>query len=181
MAAAFPAPLLGKSVVVTWTTDRQQVFEGESTPVYRQNNYQLSVYISSIGRAFNKMHVNSSGGGHGRGGGGHGRGRYGFGNTGDSEQGPGDRQSSTGGSRVVHFEGGALLVESQMISGALRVAVNFDAGYGSCTARVIFGKENGVQPMRARSMISGRRFEVVSLQNSAPNCAVSAGNVFGGQ
>ena len=81
----------------------------------------------------------------------------------------------------MHFEGGALLVDNPLIAGARRVSITFDVGYGSCNARVIFGREGGTGPIRQRSVLSGRRFEVVSIQTSAPSCSIMSGNVFGGQ
>ena len=81
----------------------------------------------------------------------------------------------------MHFEDGALLVDNPLIAGARRISITFDAGYGSCNARVIFGREGGTGPIRQRSVLSGRRFEVVSIQTSAPSCSITSGNVFGGQ
>ncbi len=176
-AAVFPAPLLGNSVIVSWTGSMQMVFAGSDQVVSRNGSAELSVYISTAGRAFSKMFRTSSGGGGGPGGGRRGGGR-GV-RTMESEQGPGDRTTSMGGSRVVHFEGGALLVENRMISGARRIAITFDSGYGSCSARLIFGKEGGAA-LRARAF-NGRPYEVVSLQTSTPTCSIKPGNVFGAQ
>jgi len=81
----------------------------------------------------------------------------------------------------VHFERGALLVDNPLIAGARRVSITFDAAYNSCNARVIFGREDGTGPIRQRSILSGRRFEVISVQTSAPSCTTKPGNVFGGQ
>jgi len=180
-AAPFPPPLLGKSVTISWTTTRQQRFEGSDDIAFRAFSNTLNIYISSAGRAFSKERVVLAGGGGGRRGGGFGGGGGRFGRTAESEQAPGDSRSSTGGNRVVHFEGGALLVDNPLIAGARRVAITFDAGYGSCNARVIFGREGGTGPIRQRSMLSGRRFEVVSVQTSTPSCSVMSGNVFGGE
>jgi hypothetical protein len=175
-SAPFPAPLLGKSVTVNWNTNRQQKFEGSDEVVLRVLSSSLRVYISTTGRAFSKELVAvTGGGGRGRGGGGRGGGSF------ESDQAPDDSRNSTGGNRIVHFDGGALLVDSPFIAGARRISIIFDAGYGSCNARVIFGREGGSGPIRQRSVLSGRRFEVVSIQTSAPSCSIMSGNVFGGQ
>jgi hypothetical protein len=174
--APFPAPLLGKSVTVKWTANRQQRFEGSDEIVFRSISDSLRVYISTTGRAFSKEAVVFSGSGGGRRGG---RGRVG--GSFESDQAPDDSRSSTGATRIVHFEGDALLVDSPLIAGARRVSITFDAGYGSCNARVIVGREGGTGPIRARSPVNGRRFEVVSVQTSAPSCAIASGNVFGEQ
>ena len=180
-SAPFPAPLVGKSLTVNWNTNRQQKFEGSDEVVLRVLSSSLRVYISTSGRAFSKELVAVTGGG-GRGGGGRGRGGGGRGGGSfESDQAPDDSRNSTGGNRIVHFEGGALLVDSPFIAGARRISITFDAGYGSCNARVIFGREGGTGPIRQRSVLSGRRFEVVSIQTSAPSCSIMSGNVFGGQ
>jgi hypothetical protein len=165
-----PAALYGKSVIVGWFENRTQTFEGESQQQYRHITRQLSIYISSAGRGFTKMHVSSMGGGRGR------RGPR----SAEAAHGPGDNVSSSGGARAVHFEGGALIVDAQLNSGARRVIVTFDTGYTGCSARVIYGKEGGAA-IRATSMISGRRLQVHSLEISTPTCSVRAGNVFAGE
>lgn len=166
-------PLVGKSVTINWTTNRQQRFEGREAIVFRSISSSLRVYISTSGRAFSKESVVFSGSGGG--------GRGPVGGSFESDQAPDDSRSSTGATRIVHFEGGALLVDSPFIAGARRVSITFDAGYGSCNARVIVGREGGTGPIRGRSPINGRRFEVVSIQTSEPSCAIISGNVFGGQ
>jgi hypothetical protein len=177
-SAPFPAPLLGKSVTVNWNTNRQQKFEGSDEVVLRVLSSSLRVYISTSGRAFSKELVAVTGGGGGRRSGrGGGRGGGSF----ESDQAPGDSRNSTGGNRIVHFDGGALLVDSPFIAGARRISITFDAGYSSCGARVIFGREGGSGPIRQRSVLSGRRFEVVSIQTSTPSCSIRSGNVFGEQ
>ena len=171
VSAPFPPPLLGKSVTVNWTADRQQRFEGSDEIVFRTLRGSLRVYISTAGRAFSKeLVVFSRGGREQRGGG-----------SVESEQAPDDSRNSTGGKYIVHFDGGALLVDSPYIAGARRISITFDAGYGSCNARVIFSQEGGTGLIRMRSAVDGRRFDVVSIQASAPSCAVVSGNVFGGQ
>lgn len=177
-SAPFPAPLLGKSVTVDWTSNRQQIFEGGDEVVSRSFSSSLRVYVSTAGRAFTKEAVVVTGGG-GRGG----RNPFGRGGgrTAESVQAPDDGRASTGGNRIVHFEGAALLVDNPLIAGARRVSITFDAAYTSCKASVIWGREGGTGPIRQRSWINGRRFEVVSIQTSTPNCSVTSGNVFGEQ
>ncbi len=177
-SAPFPPQLLGKSMTVNWTTARQQIFEGRDDVVFRGLSSSLRIYISTAGRAFSKeaVVVTRGGGGgwrHGGRGGGFRGGSF------ESDQAPDDSRNSTGGNRIVHFEGGALMVDSPMIAGARRVSITFDTGYSSCNARVIFGREGGSGPIRARSALSRRRFEVVSIQTSTPSCSITSGNVFG--
>jgi hypothetical protein len=181
-SAPFPPQLLGKSVAVNWTTTRQQVFEGSDEVVFRAFSSSLRVYISTAGRAFSKESFVITAGGGGRWGG---RGRGGGGRalrgrSSESEQAPDDSRNAWGGNRIVHFEGGALLVDSPLIAGARRVSIAFDAVYGSCNARVVHGREGGTGAIRQRSVLSGQRFEVVSIQTSTPTCSITSGNVFGG-
>jgi hypothetical protein len=168
--AAFPAQLLGKSIIVSWTSNRQQKFQGSDEIAARSWSEGLSIYISSAGRAFSKEQAT---------GGGRRRGRSA--RTSESDQAPDVSRNEWGGNRVVHFEEGALAVDSLLISGARRVIVTFDDGYDSCNARVIYGREGGITPIRQRSVFSGRQFQVVSIQTSTSSCSIMSGNVFGGQ
>jgi hypothetical protein len=77
------------------------------------------------------------------------------------------------------MEGGALVVDRKMIEGARRISITFDAGYGSCTARVIWGREGGTGALRGRNPITGRRYEIVSVDSGTPSCSIASGNVFG--
>jgi hypothetical protein len=179
-AATFPSPLLGKSVTVNWTENRQQKLEDSGQTVFRSVSISLQVYISSAGRAFTKQSVSSAGGGAShRGGPGMGRG---FGSSFQEDQAPGDATSSLGRSNeVVHMEGGALAVDRQMRAGARRIVVTFDGGYTSCNARVILGREGGTGALRGRNPVNGMRFEIVSVNIATPSCSVASGNVFGAQ
>jgi hypothetical protein len=177
-SATFPGPLLGKSIALNWTNRRQQVFQGSDAAVSRSFNSSLSIYISTAGRAFTKESIAvTGGGGSGR------RGRFGLGGgrTAENVQAPDEARNAMGGKYVVHFEGGALQVDSPLIAGARRISIMFDAAYTSCTARVIWGREGGTGPIRQRSWITGRRFEVLSIQSSTPSCTLTSGNVLGGE
>jgi hypothetical protein len=177
-AASFPAPLLGKSVSVNWTDNRQVKLEG--TGEIRPGSWRasLQVYISTAGRAFSRESWSGGGGGMWRRGG---RGR-GFGTSFQEEQAPGDPATSLGSSKeVVHMEGGALVVDRKMREGARRVVVTFDAGYTSCNARVILGREGGTSALRSWNPVTRRRFEIVSINIATPSCAVAPGNMFGGE
>src|SRR6266853_1231507 len=164
----FPSQLLGKSVTVNWLSNRRQIFEGSDEIVFRALSSSLRIYVSTAGRAFTKEVVVRHDGGGGR-------------RTGESIQAPDDPRNSTGGNRIAHFESRALLVDSPLMAGARRVSITFDSGYTGCKARVIWGREGGTGPIRQRGMLGPRRFEVVSIQTSTPQCSVTSGNIFGGQ
>jgi hypothetical protein len=174
-AATFPAPLLGKSVTVNWTEIRQVKFEDNGEIGLRSRGASLQVYISTAGRAFTKESVRTVRSGSQSG---TARGGTSF----QEERAPGDPASSLGRSNdVVHMEGGALAVDRNMREGARRIAVTFDAGYTSCNARVILGREGGTGALRGRNPVNGRSFEIVSVNIATPSCSVASGNVFGGE
>jgi len=167
-AASAPAGLLGKSVIVSWSESRQQTFEGESQPVYRSVSRQLSIYISSAGRSFTRMQMHASGSGR----------LPARSLSATVERAPDDPSGGRPG--ALHFEGGALIIDTQLNSGARRLTITFDGAFASCNARVIYGREGGA-PIRTTSMINKRRLQVNSLETSAPRCVVRDGNVFAGQ
>lgn len=73
------------------------------------------------------------------------------------------------------MDGGSPVVDKKMIEGARRVSTTFDAGYGSCNARVIVGRVGGAGALQGRNPDNGRRLEIMST----PSCSVVSGNVFG--
>ncbi|MFZ5731441.1 MAG: hypothetical protein ACOY4O_01815 [Pseudomonadota bacterium] len=160
-AHAAPASLRGKSVVVTWTEERQQKLVGEENLRNVLRNAEFSVYISEQGRPFSRM-------------------RYSFAsNRGTLRQGARDRVGGEGGGgRNVSFSGNTMNVTMRMGDGGARNLVVNLAG-DSCSAQVIVGKEQGAQQIRAKSMITGNRVEILSVKSSGASCRVQSGNVFG--
>jgi hypothetical protein len=162
LAASAPNQLRGKSVTVAWSENRMQrvVGEAEFRSVTVQHQYQ--VYVSSAGRVFSRMTNTNR------------RGRSG---SRDEVGGEGDNRwvpSFSGQSMTVLMGGRG--------GGARRVAVSFDAGFGSCSADVVRAKEVGAETMRATSIIiPGRQVEIKSVTTSSASCGVQAGNVFGNE
>jgi hypothetical protein len=155
-AATFPAPLLGKTVTVKWTALREQ--------------RSLQISISTAGRAFSNETVAFAGTG-GMSVSGSGAVREG------AEQAPGDGPDSSGGG-MVRFEGGALVVERQRIEGVRRVSITFDAGYNSCTVRVIGDREGGAGAVRGKGAANGQPLKV-SIDMMTPSCSVVSGDALG--
>jgi hypothetical protein len=153
-AASFPPELIGKSVTVTWTTKLQGKFEG-----VRSMDVSLRIYASTA----EQTRANES----------------------VTVEGPGGYKGSSKNNqdRGILVEGAALLADSLHFSGAWRVSITFDAGYGNCDARVIFNREGDAGPIRMRSlldkMMGGQGFEVLSTESSTPVCSVTSGNVLG--
>jgi hypothetical protein len=168
-AAPLPAPLLGKSVTVNWTANEQRKFEGTGEITFPAFSDSLSIYISTAGRAFSREVFVRTGGSGGQ-----------RGSQSVSDQAPDDSRSSTGDQRIVHFEHGALLVDNRLIAGTRHISITFGAGYGSCNARLTYDRPGDGGPIR-RKLLNGRRYELVSIQTSAPSCSIMSGNVLGEQ
>jgi hypothetical protein len=169
-SAPFPAPLLGKSVTLNFTINQQRKFEGRDEIISRALSVSLSIYISTAARAFSRELSDFTGGGGGQGG-----------SSSVSDQAPDDSRSSSGDKRIVNFEHGTLLVDNHLVAGERRISITFDAGYGSCNARVTWSRPGDGGPIRMQIRSSGRRFEVVSVQTSVQSCSIMSGNVLGGQ
>jgi hypothetical protein len=165
----FPAPLLGKSLTLSWTENQQRKFEGTGEITFPTLSDSLRIYISTAGRAFSReVFVRTGGGGGQRGG------------PSVSDQAPDDSRSSTGDQRIVHFEHGALLVDNHLVAGTRHISITFGAGYGGCNARVTYDRPGDGGPIR-RKLLNGRRYELVSIETSAPSCSIMSGNVLGEQ
>jgi hypothetical protein len=158
-----PPQLHGKSIVLGWTETRMQRRAGSGGEYQSRAIAQsLSVYVSSQGRLFSRRTAATAKGGGGK--------REGVGETG---------QSATGGLRNSRFQGGNLVVSTELAAGARLVTVSFGDGFSSCTASVTIAREAGRQTMQVKSFADGGMIEVQSVSASAPSCAIRAGNVFG--
>jgi hypothetical protein len=160
--AAPPSQLYGKSVVVAWNENRMQRelgSEREPRPVL--NTVEYDVYVSTAGRTFERQRRAGFAGG-----------RSGGSNQ---ERAPGDRYTSNVKSGQLTFQGNKMIQILTYESGARQVAVDFDPGFSSCTARVIQGKEGG-RPRIGTSSITGKRLEILSIQIDSVRCAIQEGN-----
>ena len=162
-AIAAPAQLYGKSVVVTWTEERDQRVKGDELVRNVGRNGQFSVYLSAGGRPFSRMSYSFA------------RARGGA-KSGSKDAVGGE---SSGGNRSVVFQGNALSVGMSMSGGARRILVNFDNGFQSCNAQVLTGKAEGADRIHAKSMIGGHHVEILSVKTGPASCRVQEGNVFG--
>lgn len=158
-----PSQLHGKSIVLGWTETRMQRRAGSGSEYQSRAIAQsLSVYVSSQGRLFSRRTATNPKGAGGK--------REGVGEAG---------QSATGGLRNSRFQGGTLVVSTELAGGARLIAVSFGDGFATCTASVIVAREAGRQTMQIKSLADGGMIEVQSVTASAPSCAIRAGNVFG--
>jgi hypothetical protein len=156
--AAPPTLLSGKSVVIAWNETRVQRNVGD--PSFRTVNarHELSVYVSSAGRVFSRLH-NSTGAGSA---------------ATDQVHGAG------GATRVPSFSGQAMTIFAPFQAGGMRrVSVDFDAGFGGCSAKVTYAKQEGVARSVSRSPITKQMIEFESVNPGVASCSVKSGNVFG--
>ncbi len=161
-AQAAPSQLYGKSVVVTWTEERQQKVNGEEAIRNVGRNGQFSVYLSAAGKPFSRMSYSFSG------------------SRGGLKSGNRDVVGGEGGSGPsVSFSGNSLSAAKSMSGGARNILVSFDGGFQSCSAQVLTGKESGASHIKMTSMVNGNKLEVLSVKTGAASCRIQAGNVFG--
>jgi len=158
LAASAPALLQGKSVIVTWTEKRVQRPLDEKLVRSVTVSVGLDLYVSDQGRVFSRMR------------------RQNEHQAAKRDRLPGE--SLTGYAGETRFEDRSLTIDNKYASGARRIVVAFDAGYGGCTASIIQGKENGSQKMIMTSMINKKKLEVHSIEVLTPRCSVRQGNVF---
>jgi len=160
---AAPSQLYGKSVVVTWTEERDQRAEGDPDIRNVARNGQFSVYLSTAGKPFSRMSYSFSG------------------RRGGLKTGKRDAVAGEGSRRSVTFSGNTLNMSAPMRGGARNVMVTFDGGFQSCSAQVLTGKEAGSGSIHARSMVNGRSIEILSVKTGAASCRIQDGNVFGSE
>jgi hypothetical protein len=65
-----------------------------------------------------------------------------------------------------------------MAGGAMRLVVNFDNNFQSCSARVTVGKGTGDEVMKTTSLSTGRKVIISAARAGGESCRIQAGNVF---
>jgi hypothetical protein len=169
-AGGAPPQLYNKSITLNWVEARTNKFPNGSVrhPVVHSN---YGIYISSTGRVFSQI------------------GRYSQPPRGTpsmqtgSSVGPDGTVIKTSNSRygrALSFAGRSIHTVWKYESGARRITVNFADDFGSCTAEIIYGKEDGVPGIVQRGM-STQLHMLVSINISSPICAIKNGNIFGGR
>ena len=161
-AFAAPQQLYGKSIMVSWREDRQQKVPGEEQMRSVGAFAEFNVYISDLGRAFSRIRL-SVANKHGR-----------------LKSGSRDEVAGENSLRNIGFHGTTMIASMPRgRGGALQILVNFESNFQSCSARVIAGKSDGAESMKARSLISGGRVDMYSVKASGESCRIQSGNVFG--
>ena len=159
-----PAQLRSKSVLVSWTENRNQREVGLGDWRSISNSVDQTLYISSVGRIFRRQHRTSFGSG----------GRSGV-RSNTFERAPGESRLAgvvAGGTR---FSGTTTTQTGVYQAGARQLIVSFDSSFTTCSARIIQGREGGKNQIMI-SQITGRKLEVRSVEIVSPRCSVRDGN-----
>lgn len=149
-AAAAPAQLYNKSVVIAWSESIQEKNEAGqmlNTSLSRER----TVYVSSAGRVFVRATQSS---------------RYA---EKKNEMAPG------AGGGTLAFQGNSLVGTAVFAGFARRITVTFDAGFSSCSASVVYGKAGG--PQTWKSIDGKQTMTVQSFSASSANCSIREGNL----
>ena len=161
--AAAPAAATNKSVELNWRETRidKILWSGKINSFSIQN--KLTIYISSKGQVFSELLRN--------------------GNV--VRQAGSDKPQGNNDQRIWkfndwHFEGQTLVgLQGFGPTGARRLSIQFDGGYGNCHASIQSGRTSGAKTTIATYMESGVQAEVLSETIEPPTCAVREGNFFG--
>lgn len=158
-ATAAPKQLFGKSIIVSWTEQREQRQGGwsEFRPVTISGKF--SAYVSTQGQLFNRISMTNRRGA------------------------SGSRERVGSGSHAnISFQANSLIAIQASDGGARRIVVTFDPAFATCTAEVIRGKQAGAGVIRTGSIIyPGMKIEIRSVHTTGIGCTMSDGNIFAGQ
>jgi hypothetical protein len=159
VAAAAPAQLLNKTIVISWGRDVTEK-RGDGTIIDIHRNDTRQIYVSTAGRLFIRRT---------------GQIRQ-LQRTKDVEP---DAMTTPEGSRDVRFEGNRLVLTRSHYRGATQLTIDFGPGFTSCTMKVVSGKEGGA-PIVWRGL-NGMPFEVISNTVTSSSCEIRDGNSVAGQ
>lgn len=158
--AAPAADLVGKSVTVTWTENRQQRSGGR--PEVRNVNvgFSLGIYISSAARPFTRLSATGPAG------------------VSANEQVGGQGESLGGGIRSVRVDGRSIVLQANYGNFARNLQIDVAQGGGACSAQMSIGKQPGSAPTAFRNT-GGNTIEIHSVTVTGTTCSIQPGNVFG--
>jgi hypothetical protein len=155
-----PAQLRGKSILMSWSDTREE--RNVSTGAVRSNIRQVNdirIYVSTAGRVFSEFTRSS-------------------GRNSDVKLAGTALESSR---QILHwsFEGRSLVAYQHLTRGARRIAIDFDAGFATCSVSVVNGKEDG-KPLLTENFQHTETKETV-INVTSTSCAIHDGNVFGSE
>jgi hypothetical protein len=156
-AIAAPATdIVGKSVLVSWTENRQMERAGQA--INTTLSFDLRMYISSAGRPFTRLTLGSRRG------------------SATNEQVGNSGTSLSGGVRAVSVNGHTIVMQSIIGNYARNLRVEVTSG--GCSAEMVVGKEVGSGPKAFRSAVTGEMTQIDALSVNGVSCSVQEGNVF---
>jgi hypothetical protein len=159
VAAAAPAQLLNKTIVISWSRNVTEK-RGNGTIINIHRDDTRQIYVSTAGRLFIRRTGQVRG----------------LQRTKDVEP---DVKTTPEGSRDMRFDGNRLVLTSSQYSGATQLTIEFGPGFSTCTMKVVSGKEGGA-PIVWRGL-DGISYEVISNTVTSSSCEVREGNLFAGQ
>jgi hypothetical protein len=164
-AAAAPSQLYGKSVLIQWAEGRSQKFP-DGTTNHRVVHANFVMYVSEAGRVFmqSARHVVNR------------RGKAVV--SAGRSKGPGGDEIKTANMRYSgkgQWKGQIYTSVVSYQSGARRLVLTFDPGFGSCKLELTHGKEQGAGGMVHHGM-TGRLTMTTSVDVSGQTCSIRAGN-----
>jgi hypothetical protein len=164
---AAPAQLYGKSIIISWTEQRDQKEPWNDFHQQVTRAGTFTIYVSTVGRVFTRMDY--AGGRNKR-----------MGYAGGGNKTPSDQVG--GGSAVIHrvinFQGRSLSVTMPLEGGARNIAISFDDSFGGCSAEVLTGWAQGARKIVATSLNAGHKFEIFSIKTGPASCQIQTRNAF---
>lgn len=149
-AAAAPAQLHNKSVVIAWSESIQEKNEAGQT-INTSLSRERIAYVSSAGRVFVRATQSTRNA------------------QKKSELAPGAAPGT------LAFQGNSLVGTAVFAGFARRITVTFDAGFSGCSASVVYGKAGG--PRKWKSLDGKQTLEVQSISVSSASCSIRDGNL----
>ena len=158
-AAAPAADVVGNSVAVTWTENRQQRSGGRPEIRSVSVAFNLGIYISGARRPFTRLTLVGPGG------------------RATNEQVGGQGESLSGGIRAVAIEGRTITLQAAYGNYARNLRIEVAPGGKTCSAQMTVGKQSGSTPEAFRSSVGGT-VEIHSLTVAGTACSIQQGNIF---
>jgi len=154
-ASAAPSELLNKTITVSYTTTIPGKAPDGQTITGTRHSVR-TVYISSAGRIFARVHRRDRDASH------------------TKEAGPGDEANT------LHFEGNKLVGVQRHVSGAAQMIITWDSAGQSCDATIQSGRDSG-NPIQWKG-VNGRTYtQTGPVQTSGISCSIAPGNAFASQ
>lgn len=157
-AIAAPPQLLGKSLILSWQSNRVERNTTSGETRQYGTSTRLQVYVSSKGRFFTEKT---------------GIAQFRRGPEVTTFQEVSDSPESKE-IREWRLEGPSLVAYHAFKSGIRRMAIDFDGDYRTCSLKVSFAKLGGTE-----NIIRGHgKWEILSIEVSSSSCRIQEGNVF---